>query len=118
IFLFDDEHDGIEFPVNERLHIINEFACFLSDLQAHVDLDEITQIFICWKRESEFDELLYLTSKMNLLYPHIELYVRIFDEELKDLVKRYNAKPFSTSKKAFKMLQQNVKPDSAIAPKN
>ena len=118
IFLFDDEHDGIEFPVNERLHIINEFAYFISDLQAHVNLDEITQLFICWKRESEFDELLYLTSKINLLYPHIEVFVRIFDEELKDLVKKYNAKPFSTSKKAFSMLQQNVTPDSAIAPKN
>ncbi|GAG58913.1 unnamed protein product, partial [marine sediment metagenome] len=30
VFLFDDEHDGIEFVVNERLHIINELAYFLS----------------------------------------------------------------------------------------
>ena len=118
IYLFDDEHDGIEFPVNERLHIINEFAYFLSDLRTHVNLEEITQLFICWKRESEFDELLYLTSKMNLKFPHIEVFVRIFDEELKDLVQKYNAKPFSTSKKAFKMLQQHVTPDSAIALKN
>ena len=118
IFLFDDEHDGIEFPVNERLHIINEFAYFLSDLRAHVNLDKISQLFICWKRESEFDELLYLTSKINLRYPHIEVFVRIFDEELEDLVKKYNAKTFSTSKNAFKMLQQNVTTDSAIAPKN
>ncbi len=118
IYLFDDEHDGIEFPVNERLHIINEFAYFLSDLRTHVNLEEITQLFICWKRESEFDELLYLTSKMNLKFPHIEVFVRIFDEELKDLIQKYNAKPFSTSKKAFKMLQQNVTPDSAIALKN
>lgn len=114
VFLFDDEHDGIEFEVNERLHIINEFACFLSDLRPHVNLEKISQIFICWKRESEFDELLYLTAKIHLRYPFIRVFVRVFDEELEVLVKKYNAKTFSSSKRAFKMLQKEVPPDSAI----
>ncbi|MFX1314608.1 MAG: NAD-binding protein [Promethearchaeota archaeon] len=118
VYLFDDEHDGIEFVVNEKLHIINEFACFLSDLRPHVNMEEVTQAFICWKRESEFDESLYLTAKLHLRYPHIQVFVRIFDEELADLVQKYNAKTFSTSKRAFKMLQKEVAPDSAIAPKN
>ena len=116
VYLFDDIHDGIEFVVNKQLHICQEFACFLSDLRAHVNLEDVTQVFICWKRESEFDESIYLTSKLNLRYPHIEVFVRIFDEELKDIIKKYNAKTFSTSKKAFKMLQKVVKPDSVIAP--
>jgi NADH/NAD ratio-sensing transcriptional regulator Rex len=115
IFLFDDEHDGIEFVVNERLHIITELAYFLSDLQAHVNLDDVTQAFICWKRDSEFDESLYLASKLNVRYPHIEVFVRIFDEELIDLVEKNNAKTFSTSSNAFKMLQKEVRSDSAIA---
>jgi hypothetical protein len=117
VFLFDDEHDGIEFKVNDQLHIINEFACFLSDLKAHVKLEEVTQAFICWKRDSEFDESLYLTSKLNLRFPHIEIFVRIFDEELIDLVEKYNAKTFSTSSNAFRMLQKQVSSYSAIAPK-
>jgi voltage-gated potassium channel Kch len=117
VYLFDDIHDGIEFVVNKQLHICQEFACFLSDLRAHVNLEEVTQVFICWKKESEFDESIYLTSKLNLRYPHIEVFVRIFDEELKDIIKKYNAITFSTSKKAFKMLQTVVKPESAIAPK-
>ena len=117
VFLFDDEHDGIEFKINERLHIKNEFACFLSDLRAHVKLEEVTQVFICWKQDSEFDESLYLTSKLSLRYPHIEIFVRIFDEELIDLVENYNARTFSTSSNAFKMLQKLVNSSSAIAPK-
>ncbi|TES94074.1 MAG: hypothetical protein E3J90_13315 [Promethearchaeota archaeon] len=117
VFLFDDEHDGIEFNVNDQLHIINEFACFLSDLRAHVKLEEVTQVFICWKQDSEFDESLYLTSKLSLRYPHIEIFVRIFDEELIDLVENYNATTFSTSSNAFKMLQKQVHSSSAIAPK-
>ena len=117
IYLFDDEHDGIEFVVNERLHIINELAYFLSDIRAHINLDEITQVFICWKRDTEFDESLYLASKLHSRYPHIEVFVRIFDEELIDLVENYNAKTFSTSSKAFEMLQKEVKSDSAIRPK-
>lgn len=118
VFLFDDEHDGIEFEVNEKLHIINEFACFLSDLREHVNLDNISQVFICWKRESEFDELLYLTAKINLRYPSIKVFVRVFDEALVELVKKYNAKTFSSSKRAFKMLQKVVPPNSAIYPIN
>jgi len=118
VYLFDDKHDGIEFKVNDQLHIINEFACFLSDLRVHVNMDEVTQVFICWKQDSEFDESLYLTSKINLRYPDIELFVRIFDEQLIDLVEKYNAKTFSTSNNAFKMLQKVVAANSAIAPIN
>jgi len=118
VFLFDDEHDGVEFPQNSQLHIINEFACFLSDFQPHLNLEEVTQLFLCWKRESEFDESIYLTSKIHLRYPHIELFVRIFDEELIDLVEKNNAKTFSSSSKAFKMLQKEVTQDSAIAIKD
>ncbi|MFX0048439.1 MAG: NAD-binding protein [Candidatus Hermodarchaeota archaeon] len=117
VFLFDDEHDGIEFKVNDQLHIIKEFACFLSDIRVHVNLEEVTQVFICWKQDSEFDESLYITYKLNLRYPHIEIFVRIFDEELIDLVENYNAKTFSTSSNAFKMLQKQVPSYSAIAPK-
>ena len=117
VYLFDDIHDGIEFVVNKQLHIYKEFARFLSDLRAHVNLEEVTQVFICWKRESEFDESIYLTSKLNLRYPHIKVFVRIFDEELKEIIKKYNAKTFSTSKKAFRKLQKVVTPDSVIAPK-
>jgi len=117
VFLFDDEHDGIEFNVNDQLHIQNEFARFLSDLKAHVKLEEVTQAFICWKQDSEFDESLYLTSKLSLRYPHIEIFVRIFDEELIDLVENYNATTFSTSSNAFKMLQKQVPSSSVIAPK-
>jgi len=115
VFLFDDEHDGIEFVENDQLHIINEFACFLSDLRDHVKLEEVTQVFICWSHRTEFDESLYLTSKIDLRYPNIKVFVRIFDEELVDLVEKYNAKTFSTSRKAFKKLQKEVLPDSAIA---
>ena len=118
VFLFDDEHDGIEFIVNEKLHIVNEFTRFLSDIRPHVDFEEVTQVFICWKRESEFDESIYLTSKINLRYPQIKVFVRIFDEELTNLVKKFNGKPFSSSRKAFKMLQKEVSPDSSIASIN
>ena len=118
VYLFDDEHTGIEFLVNERLHIINKFARFLSDLHVHVNMENVSQVFICWKRDSEFDELLYLTAKLHLRYPLIRVFVRVFDEELIELVKKYNAKTFSSSERAFKKLQRIVKPDSAICAIN
>lgn len=115
-YLFDDEHDGFAFEETPQIHFIQEFACYLSDLRDHVNLNEITQVFICWKKDSEFDESLYLASKLNLLYPDIEVFVRIFDEELTDIVRRYNAKTFSSSSTAFELLQKVVLHDSAIAP--
>jgi len=116
-YLFDDEHDGIEFVESDKLHFINEFARFLSDIHPHVNLDEVSQVFICWKLETEFDEALYLASKFHLRYPNIEIYVRIADEELIELVEKYNAKTFSTSQNALEMLQQIVSTNSAIYPK-
>ena len=116
VYLFDDENDGIEFVENEQLHIINDCACYLSDLRTHLDLKKVSQVFICWARDSEFDEALYLTSKLNLRYPDIKVYVRIFDEELVEMVKKYGAKTFSTSYRAFRLLQNEVSPESAIAP--
>ncbi|MHA1643040.1 MAG: NAD-binding protein [Promethearchaeota archaeon] len=115
IFLFDDINEGIEFPMNPNLHLVNDYIKYLSDLRKHVDLSTVSQIFICYNRESEFDEVLYLTSRLHLRYQHIKLYVRIFDEELLNLVQRYKAKTFSTSKNAFEMLQREVSPDSIIA---
>ncbi|MBY9008125.1 MAG: NAD-binding protein [Candidatus Lokiarchaeota archaeon] len=117
VYFFNDEHDGIVYKENPQLHIINECACFLSDLREHVKLEEITQVFICWKRDSEFDDSLYLTSKLYLRYPDIEVYLRIFDDELISLIKRYNAKTFSSSSSAFKLLQKEVRLNSAIFPK-
>ena len=114
VYLFDDEHDGIEFVENDQLHIINEFACFLSDLREQVKMEEVSQVFLCWKKDAEFDESLYLVSKLHLRFPDIEVFVRIFDEELVDLVEKHNAKTFSTSSRAFKMLQKEVPSDSAL----
>ena len=116
VYLFDNENEGIEFVENSQMHIINEFTCYLSDIKPHVNLNEVTQVFICWVRDSEFDEALYLTSKFHLRFPHIEVFVRIFDDEILELVQKYNAKTFSSSKNAFQMLQKDVSKDSAIAP--
>ncbi|MBY9016856.1 MAG: hypothetical protein KGD68_14295 [Candidatus Lokiarchaeota archaeon] len=44
--------------------------------------------------------------------------MRIFDEELADLVDNYSVKTFSTIHNAFKMLQKEVPSDSVIALKN
>ncbi len=117
IYFFNDEDDGISFKENEQLHIINDLVRYLSDLRRNVNLNEVTQVFIFWKRESEFDEAIYLTSKLRLRYPHIKIYVRIFDKELKKLVKNYGAETFSSSEYAFKLLQEQVKPNSVLYQK-
>lgn len=117
-YLFDDLHEGIEFVQSDKLHIINDLVRYLSDIRPHVNLDEVTQVFICWKLESEFDESLYLASKFSLRYPNAEIYVRIADEELINLVEKYNAKTFSTSQNALELLQHKVSPESAIYPED
>jgi hypothetical protein len=114
VYLFDDEHDGIEFAVGPNLHIIQDLIHFISDLEPHLNLSTVSQVFISWKDKSDFDKVLYLVSKLNQLYPKIEVYVRIFDEELIELVEKYGALTFSTSYNAFKKLQSEVTANSAI----
>ncbi|MBD3351510.1 MAG: hypothetical protein GF364_08485 [Candidatus Lokiarchaeota archaeon] len=116
VYFFNVEHQGIKFKENKRLHIINMMGNFVSEINSVVKLKDVTQIFICWRKESEFDDSLYLTSKINMLFPEIKLYVRIFDDELSDIMERYNATTFSSSSYAFKKLQSEVDSDSAIFP--
>ena len=47
-------------------------------------------------------------------YPHITVYVRMFDEELARITKILEAVPFSTSAYAFRMLQKEVDKNSGI----
>jgi voltage-gated potassium channel Kch len=117
VYLFDDEHFGIEFAMNENLHIHTKGTCFLTDLASDVNLEEVTQVFICWIRESEFDEAIYLTSKFYTKYPHIKVYVRVADDEVINLVEKYNATTFSSSLYTFQKLQKKVTPKSSILPR-
>lgn len=114
VYLFDDIHDGFLFKENPRIHIIHHFACFLSDLKQYVNLDEVSQVYFCWKRDSEFDEMIYLVSKLRTRYPHIEIFCRAFNTETLPLIERYKARTFSASSIAFKTLQHHVPKDSAI----
>ncbi len=117
VYLFDDVHDGTVFEENEEFHLVEQCACFLSDLRENVNLDEIEQIFICYNEDKDFDESLYLASKIYLRHPQIELFVRIFDKELGYLVKKYNATTFSSSELAFNRLQEQVAKNSVLALK-
>lgn len=101
-----------------NIKIINDDPTKLRYIEDHVDLTGISQIFITWKNEEEYSDSVYLASRFYQKYPKIQLFVRIFDEELANILHNsFNATVFSTSQHAFKMLQKNVDPHSAISSK-
>ncbi len=89
---------------------------YLENLEASLDLNTISQIYICWNTEEQFSDAILLTVAIKQKYPTIDLFVRMFDEELADIAKAIDAKTFSTSAFAFNMLQKEVKEDSGIYP--
>lgn len=87
---------------------------FIENLEVKYDLNSIKQIYICWNTEELFSDAIILTVAIRQQYPNVEVFVRMFDEELANIAKAIDAKTFSTSAYAFEMLQKEVKQDSGI----
>ena len=113
-FLIDPAIDENLYDDDETIKIIRDNTNNLNALEEHLDLNTISQIFICWKEENEFSDSLKLTLQFHQTYPNLKVYTRIFDEELGAIMNKFGATVFSTSEYAFKKLQEHVYPDSAI----
>ncbi len=87
---------------------------FIENLDENFDMKEISQIYICWNTEEMFSDAIILTVALRKKHPHIDVIVRMFDEELAEIAKYSEAATFSTSAYAFQMLQKEVKKDSGI----
>ncbi|MHA1720148.1 MAG: NAD-binding protein [Promethearchaeota archaeon] len=113
-FIIDPEIQDNLYDDDEKITIFADQATNINSLESHVNLKEISQIFICWKNEDEYSDSLDLTLGLHNEYPNIKVYTRIFDEELAQIMKKFGATVFSTSEYAFQMLQKHVKKGSAI----
>jgi len=116
-FLIDQIIDSSFYDDDDNINIISDNATILNAIEEHLDLNTISQIFICWKEENEFSDSINLTSHFHQKYPNLKVYTRIFDEELGAIMKKFGATVFSTSQYAFNKLQEHVYPDSAIKEK-
>ena len=119
VFMIDSEIDVEDFHEKmKNIEIIKERVTTLSKLDDYCDINEISQVFICWKSDKYFQESLLLTIDLDHNHPFIETYVRIFNEEVIPIFKKYDGKTFSTSGNAFEMLQKEVRPESNISYKH
>ncbi|TFH27960.1 MAG: hypothetical protein E4G98_05705, partial [Promethearchaeota archaeon] len=114
VILIDPEIDEEIYISEPNIRIIQESYTTLEGLKENCKMDEISQIFICWKSESHFSEALLLIMKLKQEYPKIEAYVRIYDEETIPIFQQYNVETFSTSSRAFEMLQKEVDKNSGL----
>jgi hypothetical protein len=71
-------------------------------------VDEVSHVIMAWTQRERISDSLYLTMQFRRRYPAVKLYVRIFDEQLDDVFRRFNATTFSTSQTAFAVLNQEV----------
>ena len=98
----------------DTIHIHNEKVKYLESIEDFCNLREVSQVYICWNEEELFSDAIILTKALKQKYPHITVYVRMFDEELARIASVLDAIPFSTSAYAFKMLQKEVDMNSGI----
>jgi len=71
--------------------------------------------FITWPEENRVSDAIYLAMAMQRQHPHIKLFVRTFDDQLREVLESFGAKVFSTSSYAFNMLQREVSKDSNLS---
>ena len=98
----------------ENIHVLNEKVKYLEGIEDYCNLKDASQIYICWNEEELISDTIILTKALKQKYPHISVYVRMFDEELARIAAILDAIPFSTSAYAFEMLQKEVDMNSGI----
>ncbi|MFX0101115.1 MAG: NAD-binding protein [Candidatus Hodarchaeota archaeon] len=109
------EAEDLEIQGN-GIKIVKDEANRIPSLEQHIDLKNVKQVFLCWKEEEEFSDSMYLVSRFHQEYPEIELYLRIFDDELGSIIENSdNTWSFSTSIHAFNKLRENVDRNSSLA---
>lgn len=108
VLYVDPEIDEDLYEDLPNVKIIHDEYTNLEGLKDCCRLESVSQVFICWKSEIHFSEALLLIMKLAKDFPHIEAFVRIYDEETIPVFSSYNVKTFSTSAKAFQMLQKEV----------
>jgi hypothetical protein len=89
----------------------------LHHIEAVVPLALVSHVLICWSNMSETtSHAIYLAMQLQAHYPHIHVYVRTFDEEVRVVLESLGATTFSTSLYAFDTLQRKVPASSNLAP--
>ncbi len=117
VYLIDPKIDAEVYNDVQSVHPFEERVQFVENLEERCDMSKISQMYICWNTEELFSDAIILTVAVKKKYPHIELFVRMFDEELAEIAKTIDATTFSTSAFAFDLLQNKVKTTSGIYPK-
>jgi hypothetical protein len=117
VYLIDPEIDPEIYNDLPNVLAYQEKVQFLANLEERCELSNTKQIYLCWNSEELFSDAILLTVAIKKRYPKINLFVRMFDDELAQIAKAIDAITFSTSAYAFQMLQQEVKPNSGIYPK-
>lgn len=80
----------------------------------YIDMEKISQIFFCWKEDFEASTAVYLAQRLHVTFPHLKIYVRVFDDELANILSKIGVTTFSTTQFAFSRLQQEVEKTSSI----
>ncbi|WP_457558374.1 NAD-binding protein [Candidatus Harpocratesius sp.] len=114
VILIDPKIDEEIYIDDPKIKIFQNSYTTTKGLKDICDLKQVSQLFICWKSETHFSEAILLVMEISKEFPEIEIYVRIFDEETIPIFAQYNIKTFSTSSKAFELLQKAVKSNSAL----
>ena len=114
IHLIDEAVDPEVYADLPNVKFFVEKVRYIENLEERCDMLNISQIYICWNTEEQFSDALLLSVAIKDHYPNIELFVRMFDDELAEIAKTIDATTFSTSAYAFEMLQKDVKKHSGI----
>ncbi|MHA1304417.1 MAG: NAD-binding protein [Candidatus Heimdallarchaeaceae archaeon] len=117
LIVIDPEIEPEVYSDCSYVKVYQQEALYIENLEEICSLKEISQIYIAWNKEHLFSSAIILTIALKRSYPHLQVFVRMFDEELAKIVENIQATAFSTSAFAFKMLQKEVTEDSGIYKK-
>jgi hypothetical protein len=114
LWIMDPDIDEDLIHKLDHVSVLKNSVDRMESFTNYIDLSEISQIFFCWKDNKEASTAVYLSQRIKKNFPGIELYVRVFDEELSNILNKIGVITFSTTQFGLKRLQTIVDDKSGL----
>lgn len=107
VLVIDDNEEDLDYFKGTDIKTFSGDPTQMSYLELpEIDIGSADQVFIGIKEE--MSDSISISASIKRLYPNVDVYVRLFDDNLAEFLERLDVKTFSTSKFTFTILEKKL----------
>ena len=110
VVIIDNDEDELEYYQGTNIKAFEGDASSSAFLETpEINISEAEQVFI--GENNNLSDSVATSANIKKKYPNIDVYVRLFSDDLAEFLERLEVKTFSTSKFTFSLLEKDVLPN-------